>query len=49
MKVLQEVIEKRELENKFGTGRLPLIKNQKHFKDPSKEPKKTFLKDLDEE
>ena len=42
---LQETIEKRQLENAFGQGRLPLLKNQRHFPDPAKAPKKTFLKD----
>jgi hypothetical protein len=43
---LQETIERRELENRFGTGRLPLIKNKKHFKEG--QPKKTFLEDDEE-
>lgn len=49
LKQLTEAIENKELMNKFGPGRLPLIKNQIHFKDPATEPKNTFLMDLDEE
>lgn len=33
LKQLQETIEKRELENQFGIGRLPLLKNKKNFKE----------------
>ena len=49
LKQLSEAIEKREIENQFGPGRLPLLKNQRHFKEPVNEPKATFLQDLDEE
>lgn len=48
LKQLQETIEKRQLENQFGLGRLPLLKNQRHFPDPAKQPKRTFLKDDEE-
>lgn len=47
LKQLQETIEKRQLENEFGLGRAPL-KNTRHFPDPAKAPKKTFLKDDEE-
>jgi hypothetical protein len=49
LKLLQETIERRELENQFG-GRLPLLKHKRNFKDPATEPKKMpdFMKDDEE-
>lgn len=49
LKQLQELIERRELENQMYGGKLPpLLKHKRNFKDPATEPKKTFLKDDEE-
>jgi hypothetical protein len=49
LKQLQELIERRELENQMYGGKLPpLLKHKRNFKDPTTEPKKTFLKDDEE-
>ena len=46
---MQELIERRELENQMHGGKLPpLLKHKRNFKDPANEPKKTFLKDDEE-
>ena len=46
MKQLQEIIERRGIEEELHGGKLPpLLKHKRNFKDPASEPKKTFLKD----
>ncbi len=48
MKQLQEIIERRTLEEEIYGGKLPVLKHKRNFKDPATEPKKTFLKDDEE-
>ena len=50
LKQLQEIIERRGIEEELHGGKLPpLLKHKRNFKDPASEPKKTFLKDEEEE
>ena len=53
LKVMEDFIERREMEAKiagYAENKLPpVLKHKRNFKDPSTMPKKTFLKDEDED